>query len=93
MPAFTFHVSLPPNWTEDGQGLPEMVVPPEIGGIWSACGPERRIEVAWVSERGRFECRWWVNDAITDKKDFVYPHEVMAWLRGAFAQDKLAGQP
>jgi hypothetical protein len=66
-----------------------MVAPPEIGEGWSASAKGQRIEITWISSSARFLCRWWVTEKIADEQSFVYPHEVMMWLRSTFAQNKL----
>lgn len=82
MSHLTILLPLPVGWTSSPRGFPEMVLAPTPGEVWIAEKPGHRIEVAWLTEKSLFLCRWFLDDALSEQREFVYPHEVVEWLQG-----------
>jgi len=86
---------MPPGWSSDHLGLPEMTLPTESdlaggyeGDMWIGKKQSWSLEVRWRGDQAKFHCHTFKapEEAPREAKVFDYPHEVVEWLSLWFAQ-------
>lgn len=91
----TVRVALPPGWSSDQAGLPEMTLPTRAdieagydGDLWTASKRSWRLEIRWRGDHAMYHCRAFRvgDDRYREARSFEYPHEVVDWMSIWFAQ-------